>query len=125
MSKIVGKVKWIAAQCAAVALVAIATNLLESAGAALTFSRRYATHTDDDRGSLRKRQPAGPCGRSFNKARASTGVRVSGQFSSEALTARSRGAVPNVKNSPSCGSEVYSDEGSGQTVSQQAHGSRS
>ena len=33
MSKIVGKIKWIAAQCVAIALVALATNLLESAGA--------------------------------------------------------------------------------------------
>jgi hypothetical protein len=96
MSKIVGKVKWIAAQCAAVALVAIATNLLESAGAALTFSRRYATHSDDDRGSLRKRQPARPCGRSFNKARASAGMRVSGQFSSEALATQSRRALSHL-----------------------------
>ena len=33
MSKIVGKIKWIVEQCAAIALVALATNLLESAGA--------------------------------------------------------------------------------------------
>ena len=33
MSKIAGKIKWIAVQCAAVAVVALATNLLESAGA--------------------------------------------------------------------------------------------
>ena len=33
MSKIAGKIKWIAVQCAAVAVVALATNQLESAGA--------------------------------------------------------------------------------------------
>ena len=33
MSRIVRRIKWIAAQCAAIALVALATNLLASAGA--------------------------------------------------------------------------------------------
>jgi hypothetical protein len=33
MGKIVRKITWIVAQCAAVAVVALATNLLESAGA--------------------------------------------------------------------------------------------
>ena len=33
MSRIIRKIKWIAAQCAAIALVALATNLLASAGA--------------------------------------------------------------------------------------------
>ena len=33
MSGIVRRIKWIAAQCAAIALVALATNLLASAGA--------------------------------------------------------------------------------------------
>jgi hypothetical protein len=33
MSRIVRRIKWIAAQCAAIAVVAVATNLLASAGA--------------------------------------------------------------------------------------------
>ena len=33
MSRIVRRIKWIAAQCAAIALVALATNFLASAGA--------------------------------------------------------------------------------------------
>jgi hypothetical protein len=33
MSRIIRRIKWIAAQCAAIALVALATNLLASAGA--------------------------------------------------------------------------------------------
>jgi hypothetical protein len=33
MSKVVRSIKWVAFQCAAIAVVALATNLLESAGA--------------------------------------------------------------------------------------------
>jgi hypothetical protein len=33
MSKIVGRIKWIVTQCTALAVVALGTNLLESAGA--------------------------------------------------------------------------------------------
>jgi hypothetical protein len=38
MSRIVRRIKWLAVQCAAIALVAFATNLLESAGALTSHS---------------------------------------------------------------------------------------
>ena len=38
MSKIIRRIKWIAAQCAAITLVALATNFLASAGALTSHS---------------------------------------------------------------------------------------
>ena len=96
MSKIVGKIKWIAAQCVAIALVALATNLLESAGALPSHSAAV-THptlmTIVDRSGKGNRlvPAAGP----YN-ARAFTGVRVSGQFFSEALATQSRRALSHL-----------------------------